>query len=341
VQVTAEELRYYYASLSDSALSAMVRDELTEVGQLCYDEEVLRRGLPQVERPPAVDKAEVSHSESAAVSAWLRAYVARFRQRYPRRVVMQRVIVSVVLTAAAVVWGVWRHREDTLNRLWTQVSGVQGSDQALTAVREIATYGGERSTSMLLAIAYGHPGPLLTRDAQVEAVKALSGRRDPQVSIAIAGLLRPQEILPIREAAAEYLEDGPCPEECIGRVLHYLERVWYGELNIENHTRYPASLADFGDRQRARDADLQKSVYVKLLQGLRRRGTATLQVMVDVYGLNTRAPSTFALAILPGIRPHGACQVLLESRSQMGEPDEFFDGPRKELAAAMQALKCQ
>lgn len=341
MEITAAELRHYYASLSDSALLAMVRDELTEVGRRCYDEEVFRRGLPQVEGPSTVDKAKVAHSETVAAGAWLRAYVARFRQRYPRRVVMQRVIVSVVLTAAAVVWGVWRHREDTLNRLWTQVSGVQGSDQALTAVREIATYGGERSTSMLLAIAYGHPGPLLTRDAQVEAVKTLSGRRDPQVSIAIAGLLRPQEILPIREAAAEYLQDGPCPDECIARMLHYLERVWYGELNLEDRKRYPASFGDFGDRQRARDRDRQESAYIKVLRALRRRGTATIRVMVDVYGLNTRAPSVFALAILPGIRPHDACQVLLESRSQMGEPDEFFDAPRKELAAAMQALKCQ
>jgi hypothetical protein len=341
VEVTAEELRRYYASLSDSALLAMVRDELTEVGQLCYDEEVLRRGLAQVERPPTVDKAEVAHSESAAVGAWLRAYVARFRQRYPRRVVMQRVIVSVVLTAGAAAWGVWRHREDALSRLWTQVSGVQGSDQAFAAVREIATYRGERSTSMLLAISYGHPSPLPTRDVQVEAVKALSGGRDPQVSIAIAGLLRPQEILPIREAAAEYLQDGSCPDECIARMLHYLERVWNGELNIEDRTRYPASFGDFADRQRARDRDRQQSAYVKVLQALRRRGTATLQVMIDVYGLNTRAPSTFALAILPRIRPRDVCQVLLESRNQMGEPDEFFDAPRKELAAAMQALKCQ
>jgi hypothetical protein len=45
VPVSAEELRRYYAGLSDAALLELNPDELTPVARGCYDEEVLNRGL--------------------------------------------------------------------------------------------------------------------------------------------------------------------------------------------------------------------------------------------------------------------------------------------------------
>jgi len=45
LKIDAEDLRRYYASLSDEALAALDRRELTEVAQKYYDEEFARREL--------------------------------------------------------------------------------------------------------------------------------------------------------------------------------------------------------------------------------------------------------------------------------------------------------
>jgi hypothetical protein len=45
VQIDPDELRRYYASLSDESLLALDREELTEVAREAYDQERLQRGL--------------------------------------------------------------------------------------------------------------------------------------------------------------------------------------------------------------------------------------------------------------------------------------------------------
>jgi hypothetical protein len=56
--IDAEHLRQHYASLSDDEFDELVRDDLTDVAQKCYDHEFERRGLrrsreetPDVARP--------------------------------------------------------------------------------------------------------------------------------------------------------------------------------------------------------------------------------------------------------------------------------------------------
>jgi len=57
--VPADELRQYYAGLSEEGLREIERDDLTEIARACYDEELARRGLKiesaAVEVEPATD----------------------------------------------------------------------------------------------------------------------------------------------------------------------------------------------------------------------------------------------------------------------------------------------
>jgi hypothetical protein len=54
MDVNADDFRRHFELLSDAALLATRRDDLTEAGRACYDEEVTRRGLDE----PAVEVQE-------------------------------------------------------------------------------------------------------------------------------------------------------------------------------------------------------------------------------------------------------------------------------------------
>jgi hypothetical protein len=60
VPISADELRRYYAGLSDTALLELNPDELTPVARSCYDEEISKRGL--------TEEAGDEESSDAAVS---------------------------------------------------------------------------------------------------------------------------------------------------------------------------------------------------------------------------------------------------------------------------------
>ena len=59
VRPDPDELRRYYASLSDDALLEIERNDLTEVAQACYDAELAERGLEADDE----DEIEVRHND--------------------------------------------------------------------------------------------------------------------------------------------------------------------------------------------------------------------------------------------------------------------------------------
>ena len=64
MKITAEDLRRHYRSLSDAELLSLEKDDLTEIGRQCYDEELARRSLaPESE---AVTEPEALAGEPAA-----------------------------------------------------------------------------------------------------------------------------------------------------------------------------------------------------------------------------------------------------------------------------------
>jgi hypothetical protein len=59
MQLDVDDLRKHYASLSDDALLALERDELTDVARRCYDDEVAKRRIsPEQDAEPPPDQCE-------------------------------------------------------------------------------------------------------------------------------------------------------------------------------------------------------------------------------------------------------------------------------------------
>lgn len=61
MNVTAADFHKHFALLSDEALLEIRRDELVELAQQCYDEEMERRGLNAGETPAEAADESVSH----------------------------------------------------------------------------------------------------------------------------------------------------------------------------------------------------------------------------------------------------------------------------------------
>lgn len=83
MQIDPERLRQHYGSLSDEELSALKREELTEMAQQCYDQEWERRGLVETEESELVESGEdyeESSGDGEAETDWFQdaACVASF-----------------------------------------------------------------------------------------------------------------------------------------------------------------------------------------------------------------------------------------------------------------------
>lgn len=63
MRIDARDVRRHYESLSDGEILALNRDELTDVAQSVYDEELVRRGLADAEPP---ETSEFADDELAA-----------------------------------------------------------------------------------------------------------------------------------------------------------------------------------------------------------------------------------------------------------------------------------
>lgn len=192
------------------------------------------------------------------------------------RLVLGGIVLAIV--AAAFLYD--KYRTGVMDRLYAEAVGYppyyRGSIESQAAVRKLATYRGQRSLTMLLDIAL-RPNPLAP-DVQTEAIKALCGRKDSQVGVALARLLQPQQALDTRTAAAAALQNLPCNHECVASILHYLERIWRGEPNFEDRFVLPPG----NERVLANYRAGQKAVYDDLYSILRREKKETFTTLVNV-----------------------------------------------------------
>jgi len=244
------------------------------------------------------------------------------------------------VVAAIVVAGYLSYRNKQMDRLYGEAAGYpeffRGTRQSTDAVRKLARYRGRRATAMLLDIALGHT-LMVSGDLQVEAIKDLAMRDDPQVPVAVAELLQPQEGLDTRQAAATALQHLPCRDECNRSILHYLERIWRGEPNYEDRTPLPP---DFRDVTASLQED-QQTLYGNLYSVLRRERMETLTNLVKVYGLGTDAPSAFALDLISRLGMRDACPLLLRSDQAIQRHLTDYVAPRSQLQSAKASLNCK
>ena len=250
-----------------------------------------------------------------------------------KRLLALSAVVSVFIA------GYLFYRNKAMDRLYAEAEGYlpyyRGSRESQDAVKKLATYRGRRSTSMLLYIALRH-NPLAP-EAQTEAIKALRERQDSEIAAALANLLQPHEGLRTRQAAAAALKDLPCKGACIRSILHYLERIWRGELNYEDSILHAGS-----EDVAASLREDQKVLYGTLYSVLQREKSETLANLAEVYGLGSVNPSPFALDLVSHLGVHEACQYLLQSDRQLKDLSlESFKAPRQELQAAIGSLSCR
>ncbi len=228
-----------------------------------------------------------------------------------------------------------------MDRLYAEAAGYpqffRGTSQSTEAVRELATYRGERATALLLYVALGH-GPLVWGDTQTEAINALAKRDDPKISRVVADLLQPHEGLATRQASAAALQHLPCKDECIRSILHYLERVWVGEPNYEDRTVRPSGFQDVTKSLQ----NEQQVLYANLYSVLRREKLETLTTLMNVYGLGSDGPSPFALDLVSHLGVPEACPLLQQSdRAIQKLSAESYRAPRQELQSALASLNCE
>lgn len=233
-----------------------------------------------------------------------------------------------------------KYRSSTMDRLYAEAAGYPGffasSSQSVSAVHDLADYRGPYSTDLLLALA-SQDSPLVP-EVQLEAIGALKTRHEPRLVPILTGLLQPHEDLSSRQAAADALESLQCKGNCVYPILHYLERVWRGELNDEDRWIFPEG----SNRTNSKTKSAQKELYASLDGLLQREREETVTVLVRVYGLESSAPSPFALTTVTRLGLSEACPMLLKAREQLKDlSPENYQAPREELQSAIEGLKCR
>ncbi len=274
-------------------------------------------------------KVTCGESTVPSIVTWLRQ----------RRSILGKLLVVCAVVAIAVL-GLLSYRKQAMDRLYAEAAGhpqfYRGSQESQDAVKKLATYRGQRTTDLLLALALQN-NPLAP-EAQTEAIRALREREDPRIAAALANLLQPHEGLNARQAVAVALKDLPCKGECILSIFHYLERIWRGDSNHEDRWVDSAEMTN-GTASLKKD---QQSLYSALHAVLRRERMETLGGLIKVHGVGSSDPSPFALDLLPRLQLHEACPYLLQSDRQIKNlSPEFYNAPRQELQAAITSLKCK
>jgi hypothetical protein len=200
------------------------------------------------------------------------------------------------------------------------------------AVEELATYEGEQSKALLLQIALNPETPI---DNSITAVGALRKHPDELVSEQLSTLLQPHVSLALRHATSKALVEMPCPRSCTRSVLHYLERMWRGEMNIEDDL-------DVGQATTVSLREEQEEVLGELLEVLKRHPEETVAELAGIYGLGSYFPSEFSLYIIRRVNLSQACAPLAKSRNGIIMRDRVARGESRRAAidALFQELRC-
>lgn len=245
-----------------------------------------------------------------------------------------------ILIASSIIWVNARRRQE-LDRLYAEASGdlryYRTPTGSTEAVERIAAYHSARSKRMLIDIALGRSPYLVPGQTQTAAMRILAESNDPEVADELVKLLYPHIGFGSRIEAAAALQKLPCRQQCINSILHYLERVWWGEKNSEDNFIYPPK-----DNSPAEIKQEQQQLYRNLYSVLEKEHSETLKSLATTYGFGTDSPSPFALDLISRLNISEACDMLMESNRKIDRmPPQYFNAPRQELKAAIAARKCQ
>ncbi|SRR5229473_3746439 len=244
------------------------------------------------------------------------------------------IIVVLSLTALFLLYRFVQNEK--MNILYNQATEFRGGVNPIESVRKLALYDNAHSNMLLSRIAMGSTKTsAFSSDAQVEAIRTLSRTSDPVIAGNLASLLQPHNGLDIRLAVALTLQHLPCKSICIESILHYLERVKAGELNLEDLATPSNVGADISFEHE------HEQLYGILYSTLKREQSDTVATLRFVYGLESVSPTLFALDLLRQTKIPDACPLLLRSKQKISSrPPEFFHAPRQQLQDTINALNC-
>jgi hypothetical protein len=197
-------------------------------------------------------------------------------------------------------------------------------------VDRLGSFRGETSTRLLLGLAQDSD---IEPEIRAAAIATLSKRDTEYVSDSLASLLQPQIPLNIREPAAAALQEMNCGETCVGAVLHYLERQYRGDLDLESLEPRSPSLQ--------RELDQNRRNITNLLHAKLSKEPETFTILTNVYGLGTPAPSGFGIAESNLLPPSEACRLLKESHNFfVAAPNPIRLKVKGELKLQMSRIGC-
>jgi hypothetical protein len=182
---------------------------------------------------------------------------------------------------------------DQLENLALESSGFEAKAEA---VEQLGHYDEEHANELLLKIAQDTD----TNPSMRSIALSFLAKHHASVSKDIARLIIPQESLQIRQAATEALMEVGCPPECIRELLHYQERLFYGENTAEH--MFEERTSDNVKQSVQGDAKKLNQEIRSLLQG---NEQSTIDTLVREYGLGGIEPSKFACI------KHSRCHRLL------------------------------
>jgi hypothetical protein len=328
-----------YSEMSDGQLAQLVsegRDSLNDPARDAFDRELEKRGLTDdllaQEYPP--EKPREPHMPPDAPHRFLqRLSIEDLRLK---GVVRPWQIAVIVLTLAlTVTFTVMKRREAKLDQLYRTVMTSIDSTDSRGAFNQLVRYRGRHARKLVLRIATTR-NMLDLGNSQLEAIRVLGERGDPEAAERLAGLLRPYQGLAVREAVADSLLKLPCLSECIHSVLDYRERMWRGEPSVESIL---GAIPKGIDEQRLQ---LDRKLDRILLDHERE----TLAVLVQTYGLGEITVSPFALYLIDRLKLKEACSLLGIDQWGKAVPyeEKLFPGVakvRQQISATREQLNCE
>jgi hypothetical protein len=284
-----------YSEMSDGQLAQLLsdgRDSLNDPARDALDRELKKRGLTDdllAQEYPSEKQREPHIPPDAPHRPLQRLSIEDLRLK---GIVRPWQMAVIVLTfASTVTFTVMKRREAKLDQLYRTVMMSIDSTPSRAAFNQLVTYRGRYARELVLRIATTR-NMLDLGNSQVEAIRVLGERGDPEAAGRLAELLRPYQGLAVREAVADSLLKLPCFSECIHSVLDYRERMWRGEPSVESIL---GAIPKGIDEERLR-------VNRKLDRVLLDHKGDTLAVLVQTYGLGEITVSPFALYVVDQLK---------------------------------------
>jgi hypothetical protein len=220
-------------------------------------------------------------------------------------------IVLIFIIGLAAALFEWARLSSLYNQVFDEnLTSIQRAE----AVRLISIRSCIMSRQFLVEIALDRQADI---DSRTEAARELSRCGSAHSSEDLSALLQPHVALILREAVAKTINEVGCTEICTASILHYLERDWHGETEMESRVKGIEILPE--TKQEIHElAEALESILVE-------HKVETYDVLNKIYGLGTPNPSHFAIHMVGTLKLREACGALQSPFRSVPPPPSLED----------------